>query len=152
MPLTPWFALKASGCFAGVAAIVIAKISPRNHPYRTFGPANYVTMARALLVALVAGAIGEAGNDRIATGVATVGGVTTLLDGVDGWLARQTGTSCAFGARFDLEVDALLIMALSVLAWTFGKAGAWVLASGLLRYVFVVAGWIWPRMERPLEP
>ncbi|MBW8869063.1 MAG: CDP-alcohol phosphatidyltransferase family protein, partial [Acidobacteria bacterium] len=45
----------------------------------------------------------------------------------------------------------LLIMALSVLAWTFDKAGAWVIASGLLRYVFVVAGWIWPWMERPLE-
>jgi len=43
-------------------------------------------------------------------------------------------------------------MALSVLAWTYDKAGAWVLASGLLRYLFVAAGWIWPWMERPLEP
>jgi len=32
------------------------------------------------------------------------------------------------------------------------SAGAWVIASGLLRYVFVAAGWIWPWMERPLEP
>ena len=51
-----------------------------------------------------------------------------------------------------MEVDALLIMALSVLAWTYGKAGGWVLASGLLRYLFVVSGWIWPWMERPLLP
>jgi phosphatidylglycerophosphate synthase len=51
-----------------------------------------------------------------------------------------------------MEVDAFLIMALSVLAWRDGKAGVWVIASGLLRYLFVAAGWIWPWMERPLEP
>ena len=39
----------------------------------------------------------------------------------------------AFGARFDMETDALLILALSVLVWRHAKAGAWVLASGLLR-------------------
>jgi hypothetical protein len=43
-------------------------------------------------------------------------------------------------------------MVLSVLAWTWDKAGVWVLFSGLLRYLFVVAGWIWPWMEHPLEP
>ena len=74
----------------------------------------------------------------------------TALDGVDGWLARRSGMSSAFGARFDMEVDALLILALSVLAWHHGKAGAWVLLSGLLRYVFLAAGWTWPRMQRPL--
>ena len=36
--------------------------------------------------------------------------------------------------------------------WTHDKAGAWVVLSGLLRYVFVAAGWVWPWMERPLEP
>src|SRR5207253_8709552 len=76
----------------------------------------------------------------------------TVLDGVDGWAARRLGESSAFGARFDMEVDALLIMVLSILAWRWGKAGAWVIASGLLRYLFVVAGWVWPWMERPLLP
>ena len=33
-----------------------------------------------------------------------------------------------FGARFDMEIDALLILALSILAWRHGKAGAWVVA------------------------
>ena len=48
----------------------------------------------------------------------------------------------AFGARFDMEVDALLIQVLAVLAWQWDKAGPWVLMSGLLRYVFVAAGWV----------
>ena len=34
----------------------------------------------------------------------------------------------------------LLIVALSMLVWRFGKAGAWVLMSGALRYAFVAAG------------
>jgi phosphatidylglycerophosphate synthase len=152
MPLTPWFALKASACFAVIVLVVIVRISSANHPYTTFGGASWVTTARAALVALVAAAIGEARLPVIAAAAADLAIVATLLDGLDGWLARRSGMSSAFGARFDMEVDALLIMALSVLAWTYGKAGAWVIASGLLRYLFVAAGWIWPWMERPLEP
>jgi phosphatidylglycerophosphate synthase len=147
MPLTPMFALKASGCLAIVALVAAARISRKNHPYSTFGPANYVTALRAVIVALVAGAIGEPRDPAIAAAAAAAATAATALDGVDG-----SRMSSAFGARFDMEVDALLIMALSVLAWTDGKAGAWVMASGLLRYLFVVAGWIWPWMERPLPP
>jgi phosphatidylglycerophosphate synthase len=55
-----------------------------------------------------------------------------------------------FGARFDMETDALLIMVLAVLAWQFGKAGVWVLASGLLRYAFVAASLALPWLRRPL--
>ena len=72
------------------------------------------------------------------------------MDGVDGWLARRTRMVSAFGARFDMETDALLILALSVLVWRHAKAGAWVLASGLLRYAFVAAGLVWPWLRAPL--
>jgi hypothetical protein len=51
-----------------------------------------------------------------------------------------------------VEVDALLIQVLAILVWQYGKAGPWVLASGLLRYAFVAAGWIWPWMNAPLAP
>ena len=78
--------------------------------------------------------------------------LVTLLDGVDGWLARRHRIASDFGARFDMEIDALLILALSVLAWQFGKAGAWVVLSGALRYVFVIAGARWPWLQAPLPP
>ena len=118
----------------------------------TFGIANCITAVRAVLVVLAATAIGRSPTPSAAWFVVAMAIAATVLDGVDGWAARRFGQSSAFGARFDMEVDALLIMALSVLAWTYGKAGVWVLASGLLRYVFVVAGRIWPWMERPLLP
>src|SRR5580765_5722902 len=118
----------------------------------TFGIANCVTAVRAVLVVLAATAIALSPGPSVSWFVVGTAVAVTVLDGVDGWAARRFGESSAFGARFDMEVDALLIMTLSVLAWRWGKAGVWVLASGLLRYLFVVSGWIWPWMERPLLP
>jgi len=117
-----------------------------------FGIANSITAVRASLAVVVVAAIGASTAPAVAWVVVAVSVAATVLDGVDGWAARRFGESSTFGARFDMEVDALLIMALSMLAWTYGKAGVWVLASGLLRYLFVLAGWIWPWMERPLRP
>ena len=82
----------------------------------------------------------------------TVSLFALLLDGVDGWWARRHGLSSAFGARFDMETDALLILVLALLAWHLGKAGAWVILSGALRYLFVAAGWLLPFLDRPLPP
>ncbi len=50
-----------------------------------------------------------------------------------------------------MEVDALLILILSILVWQYGKAGAWVMLSGLLRYLFIAAGSVLPWMRRPLR-
>jgi phosphatidylglycerophosphate synthase len=118
----------------------------------TFGIANCVTAVRAVLVVLAATAIALSPAPSVSWFVVGTAAASTVLDGIDGWAARRLGESSTFGARFDMEVDALLIMVLSLLAWRWGKAGAWVIASGLLRYLFVVAGWIWPWMERALLP
>jgi hypothetical protein len=45
-------------------------------------------------------------------------------------------------------VDAFLILVLSV--YVSHLAGAWVLAIGLARYAFAVAGWVWAWMRQPL--
>lgn len=120
-----------------------------SHPFARFGPANIVTTARAGIVALVAGLVGEPG--RAPQILAAVGSLlTTTLDGVDGHLARRNRMESVFGARFDMETDALLVLALSLLTWQHGKAGAWILLAGLLRYLFVVTMWIVPRMQQPL--
>jgi phosphatidylglycerophosphate synthase len=101
---------------------------------------------------LVASLIGEPGLPPVAATAAAVGLGVTVLDGVDGWLARHARMASAFGARFDAEVDALLIQALATLAWRYGKSGPWVLLSGLMRYGFVGASWLWPWMQAPLAP
>ena len=150
LPLSALFPLKAGVCFALVAAVALARLANANHPFAIFGQANHVTTARAVFVALVAGAIGEVAAPIVAAGVAAAAMAVAIMDGADGWLARSQRMSSAFGARYDMEVDALLILVLSILAFTHDKAGAWVIVSGLMRYVFVAAGWTWPWMARPL--
>ena len=102
------------------------------------GLANLVTAVR-LVLALGLWLIGTRAP-WTSVAIATIGAV---LDAVDGPLARRRGEVSRFGARFDMEVDAFLIVTLSVLGWRMGKAGAWVLLSGAMRYVFVGASWIW---------
>jgi phosphatidylglycerophosphate synthase len=123
-----------------------------SHPFAQFGPANHLTTARAVVVVLIAGLIGEMGLASVASVAAVAGGSALALDGLDGWIARRTRMTSPFGARFDVEIDALLIQALAILVWQHGKAGWWVLFSGLIRYGFVAAGWLWPRMNGPLPP
>jgi phosphatidylglycerophosphate synthase len=116
------------------------------------GPANVITAARAVLVAGVAAAGFLATAPGVAGPLVAVGTVAALLDLADGWVARRTGTTTAFGARFDMEVDAALILVLSALVWRFGVTGPWVLASGLMRYLFVAAAGPWPWLAAPLPP
>lgn len=110
------------------------------------GPADFVTLTRAVITCAVAGLTAEALLHGLATAwFVPITVVALLLDAVDGWVARRTGTSSAFGSRFDGEVDAFLILVLSVyVAPTFG---AWVLVAGLMRYAFGAAGWVMPWMR-----
>jgi hypothetical protein len=54
------------------------------------------------------------------------------------------------GALFDGEVDAFLILVLSV--YVARSAGVWVLAIGAARYAFLAAGWLLPWMRGSLPP
>ena len=118
-------------------------------PAARLGPAGWVTLTRATF------AVGVAALDRdsferempVATFVA-LASVALALDFVDGQVARRTGTTSALGARMDGEVDAFLILALSV--EVAPSAGVWVLAIGAARYVFFAAGWAFTWMRAPL--
>jgi|SoiMethySBSTD1v2_1073268.scaffolds.fasta_scaffold129634_4 phosphatidylglycerophosphate synthase len=136
--------------FVAAALLAVGRVAA-HHPFPHFGAANFVTMLRVALVAGVAGLIGEPPSERIAWLAVAVVVTVAVLDGVDGWLARRSGEISAFGARFDMEVDAALILILSILVWLHGKAGMWVMACGLMRYGFVAAGWVLPWMAGPLR-
>jgi phosphatidylglycerophosphate synthase len=124
----------------------------RHHPYAHFGAANYVTLCRALLTGVLVWIAVVPPASRLGWTAAWTAGLIAALDGVDGWLARRSGMSSAFGARFDMETDAALLLVLSALAWRYDKAGAWVLLIGLMRYLFVAAGRLLPWLTAPLTP
>ncbi|MEM6490567.1 MAG: CDP-alcohol phosphatidyltransferase family protein, partial [Pseudomonadota bacterium] len=74
------------------------------------------------------------------------------LDGVDGWIARKQDRCSAFGARYDMEVDAALMLAIGLLVSGLGDVGAWALLIGAWRYAFLALGAVAPRFARPLAP
>jgi phosphatidylglycerophosphate synthase len=115
------------------------------------GPANQVTLARATLVGGVAALAADSIQGRVPLGVlVTLASVALALDAVDGQVARRTGTTSALGARFDMEVDAFLILVLSVVVAQ--SLGGWVLAIGALRYAFVAAAVVLPWLRASLPP
>jgi phosphatidylglycerophosphate synthase len=146
--------------FIAVAMLILALIfalalyTLPGHLHPCFGHANRVTAIRSALVSLVGATVLlfdrlELYDPGIWTLLAIVL-LALLLDGLDGYLARRFGQVSEFGARFDMEIDALLILILSVAAVLFGKAGVWVVLIGLMRYAFVVAQWFQPRLAGQL--
>ncbi|MEU9972196.1 CDP-alcohol phosphatidyltransferase family protein [Streptomyces sp. NPDC051014] len=136
--------------FATATWAVLSRALHRARP-RSFGPANRVTLGRAILVggvtALVADSFESSPPVSLLVGLTAV---ALILDGVDGKVARRTGTSTALGARFDMEVDAFLILVLSVYVAT--QLGPWVLLIGAMRYAFVAAAKAAPWLNAPLPP
>ena len=149
--LGPWYIVKALAVLCVGAALILQGL-PAHHPFRSIGPANLATAARGVLVALLAALVGEQASGAVQYVALAVGAVAAILDGLDGWLARRSNMASRFGARFDMETDALLILTLAVLAWQFRKAEIWVLLSGVLRYAFVLASVGLPWLRAPLPP
>ncbi len=115
------------------------------------GPADLVTLTRALLSCAVAGLVADAPNRKPPAGpMFSLTAVALALDALDGAVARRTDSATPFGARFDGEVDAFLILTVSVQAAR--SFGPWVLGAGLARYIFGAAGWALPWLRRSLPP
>ena len=114
-----------------------------------FGQANVVTAVRSTLVGVITGIVVASFFGPMPVWIVLALVVPTLLlDAVDGWVARRTDSVSELGARFDMEVDAFLLLVLSV--YVSQALGIWVLAIGLMRYAFVIAGWIFPWLRRQL--
>jgi phosphatidylglycerophosphate synthase len=147
--------LDVAGWFVGVAAgwaatgLMAAARARSGQP--EILPADWITLTRAWIAAgvaaLVAGSFGRPTPVSVLVGLASV---ALALDFVDGQVARRTGTATPLGARFDGEVDAFLILVLSV--QVSRDYGGWVLAIGAARYGFLAAGWVLPWLAASLPP
>lgn len=129
--------------------VVIARVLHSSGGVVELGPADLITLTRATMACCVAGLVAHSFLQQpVTTPLVALATTALLLDAVDGWVARRTRSTSEFGARFDGETDAFLILVLSV--YVAGSLGAWVLAIGAARYVFAVAGWCLPWMRRLL--
>jgi phosphatidylglycerophosphate synthase len=142
-----WIAGLATGSAA--SALLAAARTRSDQPF--IHPADWVTLTRAILAAGVAGLVADSFSRPVSiTALVTLSIIALVLDAVDGQVARRTGTATPLGARLDGEVDALLILLLSI---TVSRDyGWWVLAIGAARYVLLLAGWLMPWLAAPLPP
>ena len=138
--------------YATLGGALIAWLAVKHDVTPTFGAANAVTLARGVLVLDLLALLGSPRSVVLAWSIVALALLALVLDGVDGKVARRRGETSAFGARFDMETDALLILVLAALAWSQDKAGAWILLAGALRYLFVAAGWVLPWLGTELPP
>jgi phosphatidylglycerophosphate synthase len=154
--LLGWRGLSAALALYLVIAFLVLRGLGAHLPHGRFGLANGVTLSRATLAALFLGIWGEAVcagtaiGPHVRWGLVAAASCALILDGVDGWAARRSGLASPFGARFDMEIDALFVMTLALTTYGLGQAGAWVLMSGLMRYLFVAAGWLWRTLAAPV--
>jgi phosphatidylglycerophosphate synthase len=140
-----------TGLLAGSAAAALLVTARARSDQPAIHPADWVTLTRALLIAGVAGLVTDSfGRPVPITALVTLSAVALVLDAVDGQVARRTGTATAVGARIDGEVDAFLILLLSIVVSR--DYGSWVLAIGAARYAFLLAGWLIPWLRAPLPP
>jgi phosphatidylglycerophosphate synthase len=139
----------------GVAATVLTWLL-LNHGVRRdelarLGPANCVTLARAVLAAGVAALVVESWSGSAPRAlVVALAALALSTDLVDGRIARRRGEVTRVGAAFDMETDAFLILVLS--AYAVPVVGPWVLLTGLARYLLLVAGIAWPWLTAPSPP
>ncbi len=143
-------AAQSLAAYGVVAFVLIAGL--RDHaPWPGFGAANRLTLGRGVLASIIAAFVAQGPlSPTLLWGVVGMAAIAYLLDAVDGWRARRDGMATPFGARFDMEMDALLILVLSALVMTEGRAGPWVLAIGAMRYALLAAAWAVPALGRPL--
>ncbi len=147
--------LGRTGWIAGVTLGVVTDAALARglarHGSDRFGVADWVTLARATLAVGVAALVARSFDQPAPVAVlVALAAVALALDAVDGWIVRRTRTATPFGAHFDGEVDAFLILVLSV--YVARSAGPWVLAIGAARYGFLAAGWLLPWMRAALPP
>src|SRR5271170_1495154 len=140
-----------AGLATGSAATALLATARMRSDQPAIFPADWVTLTRALLIAGVAGLVADSFNRPLAvTALVTLSSIALALDAVDGQVARRTGTATPLGARLDGEVDAFLILLLSI--YVSQDYGSWVLLIGAARYALLLAGWLMPWLAAPLPP
>ena len=118
---------------------------------RPAGLANFVTMVRGALYAVVAGFVVVSLTPLLAWIPTVAYGTGAALDKLDGTLARTVGRETAVGERLDMAFDTFGFVAAPVLAVVWGQLPVWYLSLSAARYVYKAGIGYRRRHGRPLS-
>lgn len=152
-----WIASDSSTLFlAGVAAGFVAVSGVVGWLVRSVDDqpltlATVVTLARGVALAAFTGfLVAGLPDGSLAWVPAVLFAAAAGLDAIDGWIARSTDSESAFGARLDVEVDALTVMFGTLFVVREALVPAVFIAVGLARYLFVFGIWLRHQRDQPV--
>lgn len=109
---------------------------------------NLITIGRILLVPVTIWFL-ISGDFVAAFGVFLIAGIS---DGLDGWLARATGTQSELGAYLDPIADKALLVSTYATLGVIKILPAWLVIAVITRDILIVGGVVLLRlMDRPIE-
>lgn len=117
------------------------------------GPGNSLTLARGVLLAMLAGFLTIPWpRGALAWAPTALYMAADVADYFDGYLARISRHATRLGEAIDLEFDALGLLVGVGVAIHIGQLPLWFLPFGLARYAFVLGMWILERGGRSPRP
>ena len=126
--------------------------------FSTLGAANWVTLLRAAGIVVLAGFLPLAytPEQRLLTqgkliwipGIIYL--VISMLDLLDGYVARKQGRETELGKHLDIETDAAGLLVASLLAVALGRLPFIYLLVGLAYYPFILGIWLRQRRNLPV--
>ncbi len=149
------WALQASAVML-IQLINLWRFLPQNYRQRetillpSFGPGNALTLTRGTLIAMLSGfLLLERLPGCWAWIPAILYIVSDITDFLDGYLARLSNTVTRLGETLDMNLDALGVLVVTLLAFQFGSVPWWYLPFGFARYLFLAGLYFHKRAGRP---
>jgi len=112
------------------------------------GYANWVSLIRLLIIMSLFATYSNLSD----TELLVLFLIAICLDGVDGYLARRFGQISEIGGKFDMEIDAFLVLALSWIHVDLQNLTWFILIPGGLRYVYEIALFWLPKKSKEVLP
>ena len=119
--------------------------------FETLGPANQITILRAVLTGVLAGFLpGAWPQGWLAWAPGGLYLLVATLDFVDGYVARVTHRTTRLGELLDMKWDGAGVLVGAALAVRYAQVPAWFLLVALARFIFLFGEWYLRRTGHPL--
>lgn len=126
---------------------------PPNNPtlLATLGPANWLSLFRGLLISAVGGFLFSPWPEGWLGWLPTILYlIATIIDYLDGIVARVSRHITELGGHLDVEMDALGILVVPLLAVLYNQLPIWYLLVSVARYLFMLGVWLRQRQGKPI--